>query len=67
MAFRTDLWLPILLSAVLVSVASSVVDGIVYGLLTGGTFGWLRSRRFQVFPNGRFQRRFLLDLQRELG
>ncbi len=59
------LWLPILLAAVIVFVASSVIhmtpplargrfawkltlksalDGLIYALLTAGTFGWLWPR-----------------------
>jgi hypothetical protein len=42
------LWVPIVLSAVLVFVVGciihplkSTIDGLIYGLLTGGRFGWL--------------------------
>jgi hypothetical protein len=43
-----DLWLPVLLSAVFVFIASSVLHMLIpihkgdHGLLTAGTFAWLR-------------------------
>jgi hypothetical protein len=39
-----SLAVPILLSAVIVFVVKTMFDGLVYGLLTAGTFGWLWPR-----------------------